>query len=389
MKTILFLLDRYPAFGGIETVTTTLSNALAEHYRIVICAQRAESKDELLQKLVPGITYRSLPDATPNHHAENLTAFHRILSEEKVDVVIYQDSYAPNDYLPLSISKECGVKLIVVEHNSPSHPWRWLQQELAACSFWNIPKRAKRLLQGIRGFHHHAKRRTALYAHCDRYILLADRLRPEFQQNIYTKDTAKLGAIGNPLSYSPQEITLRGKKKQVLFVGQFVERKGIDKLLRIWQRVAPQTPDWSLVLVGDGPTMADTKRYISQNGLQRIFLEGFSTNIKEYCRCASIFCMCSTIEGFPMVLPEAMCSGAVPIAFASFAALDDIFTDGISGFSIPPFDEEAYAERLLKLMQDDNLRERMSREALAQANKFGIDHICDSWVQLIESVLSV
>lgn len=388
MKTILFLLDRYPGFGGIETVTTILSNALAEHYRVIICAQRSERKDELLLKLDPRVIYRSLPDATQSHHAENLTAFHRILSEEKVDVVIYQDSYAPNDYLPLSISKESGVKLIVVEHNSPSHPWRWLKQELAASPVWNIPKRAKRILQGLRGFHHNAKRRTALYTHCDRYVLLADRLRSEFQQNIYTKDTAKLDALGNPLSYSPQEIAPKEKKKQVLFVGQFVERKGIDKLLRIWQRVAMQAPDWNLVLVGDGPTMADAKRYISQNGLQRVSLEGFSTHIKEYCRSASIFCMCSSFEGFPMVLPEAMCSGVVPIAFASFAALDDIFTDGISGFSIPPFDEEAYAERLLKLMQDDKLRESMAREALAQADKFSIDRIASHWISIIESVLA-
>lgn len=388
MKTILFLLDRYPGFGGIETVTTTLSNALAEHYRIVICAQRAESKDELLQKPAPGVTYRSLPDATKNHHAENLTAFHRILSEEKVDVIIYQDSYAPNDYLPLSISKERGVKIIVAEHNSPNHPWRWLQHELSVCSALNIYKRVKRMLQGLLGLHRNAKRRTALYRHCDRYILLSDRLRPEFQQNIYTKDTAKLGAIGNPLSYSPQEIAPKEKKKQVLFVGQFVERKGIDKLLRIWRRVAPQAPDWSLVLVGDGPSMPDAKRYISENALLRVSLEGFSTHIKEYCRSASIFCMCSSFEGFPMVLPEAMCSGVVPMAFASFAALDDIFTDSISGYSIPPFDEEAYAEHLLKLMQDDKLRESMAREALAQADKFSIDRIASHWISIIESVLA-
>lgn len=388
MKTILFLLDRYPAFGGIETVTTLLCNALAEHYKIIICAQRAECKDELLQKLDPRVHYCSLPHERQGFDAENLSTFRKLLTSEKVEVVVYQYSYAAINYLPLSISKESGIKLIVAEHSSPSHTWRWLQEELASCSPWNISKRGKRLLQALYGFHRNAKRRTALYKHCDRYILLAQPLRREFKHNVYTKDTSKLAVIGNPLSYTPQEIEPGLKKKQVLFIGQFVKHKGMDKLLRIWQRVAELAPGWSLVLVGDGPAMAATKRYITENKLQRVSLEGYSNNIKSYCRSASIFCMCSTFEGFPMVLPEAMCSGAVPLAFGSFAALTDIITNGVSGYSIPPFDEDAYAERLLKLMQDDTLRASMSRAALAQSGRFRIEHICAAWRELIESLLA-
>lgn len=383
MKTVLFLLDRYPAFGGIETVTTLLSHALAEHYRIIICAQRNEHAEELLPQLGARITYHLLPQG---EQAETIEAFRRLLAQEHVDVVIYQDSYAPNEFLPLSISKDSGVKLIVAEHSSPSHPLRWLWQSLSLCPWWNLPKQAKLLLLGLLGYHRNAKRRTTLYNHCDRYILLADSLRREFRQNSYTSDTQKLGAIGNPVSYAPQPVEPSQKKKQVLFIGQFVALKGIERLLRIWQRVAAQVPDWELVLVGDGPTMPEVQQRIEQEALPRVSLEGFRNNIADYCREASVLCMCSTFEGFPMVLPEAMCSGAVPMAFGSFAALNDIITDGVSGIKIPPFAEETYAAKLLELMQDEELRARMSQAASVEAGKFNLERIVWHWREVIDQL---
>ena len=47
-----------------------------------------------------------------------------------------------------------------------------------------------------------------------------------------------------------------------------------------------------------------------------------------------------------MVLIEALTYGVVPIAFASFEALQDIIKDGINGFVITPFDKKKYADRL-------------------------------------------
>lgn len=58
-----------------------------------------------------------------------------------------------------------------------------------------------------------------------------------------------------------------------------------------------------------------------------------------------------------MVLIEALTYGVVPIAFASFEALQDIIKDGINGFVITPFDKKKYADRLIWLM--DNKEELM------------------------------
>lgn len=388
MKTVLFLLDRYPGYGGIEKVTTCLANSLTEQYKIILCSGQSEHGDKLLQQLDPRITYRALPHRESRYNSDNLTTFQRILKEEDVRLVIYQDSYAANEFLPLSIKKESGVKLIVAEHSSPGMSRRWLRAHLAAYPKLHIISRAKVIFFGVRGILRSLKRRTTLYQHCDKYILLSPRLRQEFLQNSFIRTTDKLDTISNPVSYTPQPVDLREKKKQVLFIGQFVPDKGISYLLSIWEKVAPQAPDWQLVLVGDGPDMNETKAAITRMRIPRVSIEGFRTDIEAYCRSASILCMCSSFEGFPMVLPEAMSSGAVPMSFNSFSAIDDIFTDEISGYKIPVFDTGTYAARLLELMQNDEKRERMARAAIAQSENFRKEHFIARWREKLEELLS-
>lgn len=386
MKTILFLLDRYPGYGGIEIVTTCLANELVEQYHIILCSLKQENEEELLPRLDSRIIYRPLPVTTSKYNSDNLHAFQQILHDEGVDLVVYQDSYAPNEYLPLSINKDSGIKLIVAEHSSPCYARRWLYIKLTSTPWWNIVRKAASLYYGAKGVYISLKRRTALYKHCDRYILLSQSLRQEFLQNSFVKDTGKLDTISNPVSYTPRPLALKEKKKQVLFVGQFAYDKGIGYLLRIWQKIARHAGEWELVLVGDGAMMNETKRFIAQNNLPRVSIEGYRNNVQDYCRDASILCMCSSFEGFPMVLPEAMCSGAVPIAFSSFTAIDDIFTDGISGYKIPCFDEGIYADRLLHLIKDKELRLNMARAALQQAEAFKLSSIINKWTEIIEQL---
>lgn len=384
MATVLFLLDRFPAFGGIETVTTVLANSLVEHYRIILCSVQGEQEHELLHNLDKRITFRMLPNAG---RKERIAALETILTEYQIELAIYQDSYAPNQYLAHYIKQRGGIKLIVAEHSSPSLSRKWVIQ-LPQIPWWNLYRRFKLIYFNGKGHLLTLIRRTRLYTSCDCYVVLSENLKQEFLDNSFVHDTAKLCAIGNPVSYEPADVSLCDKKKQLLFVGQFNGIKGLDRLLRIWERVNPQAPEWTLTLVGDGPLMPEVRNYIHSHALKNVVLEGFRSNVRDYCAEASIFCLCSLFEGFPMVLPEAMCCGAVPVCFDSFAALRDIVTDGHTGFCIPAFDEDAYAARLLLLMQNVELRRRMATAALSESAHFSIEALSAKWQELIQGLLS-
>lgn len=389
MKNILFLLSRYPGIGGIEKITTVLANELVLRYGIVICSHIQEQEEMLLSDLDERIRFLRLPNANDPSGKENVCFLLKSIEEHHVDVVVYQDSYFRNECLVETIAKKTAAKVIVVEHNTPNNPYLSLISYFQDnCWYKKIFGTCKTLFCFGLSVIKNSKRRTLLYECSDAYVLLSRSLLALFHRFSYVRDSDKLVVIENPVSYRQNPVTERAKKKQVLFVAQLVRRKGIFRLLDIWKRVEAQFPDWELTIAGDGELMAATQEKISHSGLKNVNMIGFVNPVTPYYVDAQILCLCSSFEGYPMVLPEAMCSGVIPIAFDSFPALRDIVDDGENGYVIPAFDEGAFVDKLSFLMADEVTRKRMSDAAIKKSAAFDIDSAVNKWVQLFESLKS-
>lgn len=61
MKTILFLIARYPGYGGIEKVTTVLANQWVAKYHIVICSIDQQDEENLLSELDRNVVFYRMP----------------------------------------------------------------------------------------------------------------------------------------------------------------------------------------------------------------------------------------------------------------------------------------------------------------------------------------
>lgn len=386
MKTILFLLARYPGFGGIETVTTVLANQLAQRYRVILCSLCHEHDDELLSALDKRILFYPLPHHVKQYDAENIRLFNALVQRERVEVIINQDSYFPNEYLLEHLPKAHRPRLIVAEHSAPNRVCVSVEAVKKSRPWWALYHHLKWFYLSGRVVREDRERRARLYAMSDRYVVLSEQFRRAFVENSGVAELSKFRTIPNPLSFARPPFDWQDKEKRVLFVGQFVRVKGLDRLLRIWQRVEKHVPEWHLTLVGDGPCMPEVQQYIRQQGVPRVELPGYSAHVKQFCLSAQVLCMCSSYEGFGMVLTEAMSCGAVPIAFNSFASLSDIIDDGENGYSVEAFDEDAYAARLVELLQHDVLRERMALAAWHKASAFAAGSIAQHWVDLIEEL---
>ncbi len=83
---------------------------------------------------------------------------------------------------------------------------------------------------------------------------------------------------------------------------------------------------------------------------------------------AHAFVFPSLIEGFGLVLLEAMSAG-LPVITTPHTAGPDILTDGREGFIVPIRDADAIAERLHRLHDDEATRQVMGRAALARARE--------------------
>ena len=120
-------------------------------------------------------------------------------------------------------------------------------------------------------------------------------------------------------------------------------------------------------------------------GLPRVHFEGY-TDPLDYYDSSSIFCLTSSTEGFALVLVEAMSCGCVPIAFNSYACATDIIDDEKNGYLIEPFDINKYSQRLIELMDDENIRLKMSISAKEKSSIFSMHQILKEWEHLFTDV---
>ena len=163
------------------------------------------------------------------------------------------------------------------------------------------------------------------------------------------------------------------------------DEKRISLALRIWRLLLDRgVKDWTLTIVGTGPHEEKLK-FLSQDlNLENVSFVGRQQS-EPYYEKASIFMMTSAVEGWGLTLTESMQRGVVPIVFNSYPALSDIITNDYDGCIVPNNDLYAYADRLIELMGDKEMREKIARNALKSCKRFEPDKVISKWLELIET----
>jgi glycosyltransferase involved in cell wall biosynthesis len=163
----------------------------------------------------------------------------------------------------------------------------------------------------------------------------------------------------------------------VLYLGGFDQRKNLRMLFRAYAR-AQEAVDGSLpplVVAGslpaqDTPLYPDPRRLAAEQGIERstVFTGWVAEEHKAVLYSGALFFVfLSLYEGFGLMPLEAMACGT-PVLASGTSCLPEIVGSG--GLLVDPTDEEEIVHGLLELMHNDALRDRLTEEALAQADKF-------------------
>lgn len=145
---------------------------------------------------------------------------------------------------------------------------------------------------------------------------------------------------GSPIDYFHPK-TKKDKVFRALFVGRVGPRKGVHYLLQAWQEL--QIADAELLLVGINEF---SKKWLSQYSDTFRYVPSVPhAALNEYYSAANVLVFPSLVEGFGLVLLEAMACG-IPVITTRNTAGPDILTDGIEGFIVPIRDVEALKEKL-------------------------------------------
>ena len=145
---------------------------------------------------------------------------------------------------------------------------------------------------------------------------------------------------------------------------------------------------WQLIIVGDGVLKKELESKIKALNLQEsVILKPFTKQIeKEYLN-ASIYAMTSHFEGFGMVLAEASSYALPCIAFDVKTGPSDIIENEKSGFLVEDNDLQGYADKLMLLMRDENLRSKFGTKAKqVVSEKFGKNAVMKMWQELFNEL---
>jgi len=227
-----------------------------------------------------------------------------------------------------------------------------------------------------------------VYRRSDAYVVLSKGFLDTLHAYTGLKRTPKLVAIGNPITIPTDyatDWTVR-KKKQILYVGRMdKENKRVNRIVEAWEHVAADYPDWNLVLVGGGPHIDELKDYAAKKSIPRIAFTGFlKEDPIQYYQEPSIFMLTSDLEGFGLVLVEAMAYGVVPIVYGSYVSVFDIIDNGKNGFiTSVPYSQAATTVAMRQLMDKPKLLAAMSQAAIVKSKTFALDNILKQWEGLI------
>lgn len=133
----------------------------------------------------------------------------------------------------------------------------------------------------------------------------------------------------------------QSRDETILFVGSFIERKGVGYLLTAMQEVFRLFPTYRLVLVGEGPQYMMLKRLADTLGIaQRVVFVGFQSQdqVRAQMQRAKLLVLPSLEEGQGVVLLEALACGT-PVVASKIGGIPEVVTEDI-GVLVPPADPE-------------------------------------------------
>ena len=156
----------------------------------------------------------------------------------------------------------------------------------------------------------------------------------------------------------------------VLTVASLDVWKGLDVLIRAFARARHEHDDLALVVAGDGPERASLEKLAREVGLEgAVAFLGYVdrptlTRLMAMC---TVFVLPSRSEPFGIAIVEALAAGA-PVIATRVGGIPEILDDGTVGILVPPDDERALAESLVRLLHDAELRRVLSTRGPARVS---------------------
>ncbi len=167
-----------------------------------------------------------------------------------------------------------------------------------------------------------------------------------------------------------EELNYGLEDKIILCTGELNANKNQVTAIHAMFKVVKKCPNAKLLLAGNGPTHDNLQAAIEELKLQNnIELLGYRTDLERFVNIADVILSCSFREGLPLNIVEGMICGK-PVVVSMNRGHKELIKDGERGFLVKPDDSDSFAEKILALLSDSDLRSRISRNAQNNAELY-------------------
>jgi len=173
------------------------------------------------------------------------------------------------------------------------------------------------------------------------------------------------------------------------WIGRMTAIKNTEDVLSAFKRLRDRGVEATLCMVGDGPDRPQLEQRAHELGIMRdtLFL-GYQQEVAALYAAFDALVLPSSNEGTPVSVIEAL-AARTPVVATRVGGVPDVVREGEDGFLVDTGDTEALAERLARLADDPQLRERMGDAARDRVlPRYAVARLVDDVDRLYRSLLS-
>ena len=211
-------------------------------------------------------------------------------------------------------------------------------------------------------------REESIYAAADAITVPSSVARRSFLQMGVPAEKVHVLPYGVQLEHFTPTATPPADEFSVLFAGAVGLRKGVPYLLEAF--AALRAPRKRLRLIG--AVQKELEPLLSRLPQQHVEFLGVlpQAELAAWMSRSHVLVLPSIEEGLALVQAQALACGC-PVLCSANTGGEDLFTDGVEGFIVPPRDIPALTARLQQLADNPTLQQSMRAAALARVHHLG------------------
>lgn len=253
----------------------------------------------------------------------------------------------------LMAAKGTGIKTVFCERNNPVRP--------------DMPRNIIKI-------------RDRIYHRCTSAVF-----QTEDEMAYYTRIKGEKSVIPNPLKENLPDRFTGVRRHEIVNFCRLNTQKNIPLLIDAFEMLLQDYSDYTLRIFGKGEEKDNLKNYInSKHRDDKIFIEDFANDIHVRINDAALFVSTSDYEGLSNSMLEAMAIGLPTVCTdCDGGGARMMIQDHVNGLLVPKGDKQAVYKAMKVIIEDEDLAERLSKNAVKLKEELSVERIVREWEKMI------